>query len=126
MQRIEKDVELALPPAAAQERWHEFAATKAELASAADVRFEDVGAERTRMRFAGESPNVEGTVEEFKQFAEKTWRARAGLSGSAAAGNPGARGVAPGGAGGAMPGSTGGTPAPGGGKPGTTPGTGPT
>lgn len=45
----------------------------------------------------------------------------AGLTGAAGAGSPASRGAAPGAAGGAMPGATGGTPAPGGGKPGTTP-----
>jgi hypothetical protein len=123
MQRTEKTFEIALPETAARARWGEFERDTGDLTGGSSARFEPLPQDRTRVTLSGDASRLEGLAEHFKHYIEKTWRARAGLSGSTAAGNPGARGVAPGGAGGAMHGSTGGTPGAGGGKPGSVPGT---
>ncbi len=83
MRRIEKTLDIPVPACDAQERWGEFQRTRAEVAAIAEVRFEDLAADRTRLTIAGDSASVEGTAEEFRQFVEKTCRGRAGSSGSA-------------------------------------------
>ena len=72
MMRFEKTLDIGMPPGEAQERWGDFERSRAELAGVADVHFEQIGKGGTRVTIAGDSPSVEGTADEFRQFVERT------------------------------------------------------
>lgn len=143
MQRFERSCEVGVPANTAYAQWLHFDKEKGwggEITERVDgqtiawrsdrdegrVRFEPLPGERTRVRVAMQCETadeavpqrMQKTLEDFTRFVQQVGK---GLSGAAAAGNPGSLGAAPGGAGGTQMGGTGGTPGAGGGKPGATP-----
>jgi hypothetical protein len=69
-----KIVDLAISVDEAEARWAEFERSRAELAGTAEVSFQQIEANRTRVTITGDSPSIEGTADEFRQFVEKTAR----------------------------------------------------
>ena len=67
---LRKSVELGMPMGEAEARWADFERSRAELAGSAEVGFEHVEGNRTRVTIAGESASIEGTADEFRKFVE--------------------------------------------------------
>lgn len=114
---MQRTYKLSTPAAAAESEWRKFEHRDPFVRSLADVRFNATDSTHSELAIctAQEVDHLalDAAVERFRSEL-----ARKGLSGEAAAGNPGARGDAPGGAGGTFAGGSGGTPGAGGGKPG--------